>query len=193
MDETHVCGWSFTQRHLCYKQCKVMKFKRSVKLRFACVLWKDTAWLSWTCCCFVKVTLSWLFHLSKPKSVVIKRVPHAEWHSLTSEHIQGTQTLLGQVTGSVTLNKSAVPIQPERAGCRSACINIRRLQGVALSTLVTTAEPGRLLGRHGVTPATVMSPRKAEHFFLSTSLSFKQHLELLRRILRPQWHGRKAL
>lgn len=109
----------------------------------------------------MKVTLAWLFHLSKPKSAVIKRVLHAEWHLLMSQPSQDTRALLGQVTGSVTLNRPAVPTEAEGAGCRSACINFRGLRGLAVSTVVTTAEPRCLLGRHAVTAATVMSTREA--------------------------------
>lgn len=105
--------------------------------------------------------LAWMFHLSKPKSAVIKRVLHAEWRLLMSRASQDTQALLGLVTGSVTLNKPAVPIEPERAGCWSARINFRGLQGLAVSTMATIAEPRCLLGRHAVVPATVMSTEEA--------------------------------
>ncbi len=74
---------------------------------------------------------------------------------------QDTQAWLGQVTGSVTLNKPAVRIEAERAGCWSACINFRGLQGLAVSIAVTIAEPRCLLGRHAVTSATVMSTQEA--------------------------------
>lgn len=74
---------------------------------------------------------------------------------------QDTQALLGQVTGSVTLDKLAVYTEAERAGCWSACINFRGLQGPAVSTVVTITEPRCLLGRHAVTPATVMSTQEA--------------------------------
>lgn len=142
--------------------------------RCAYILWKRTSRS------FVKVTSVWLFRLSEPKSAVFKRALHAEWHSLMSQPSQDTRALLGQVTGSVAPNKPAVHTEAVRAGCRSACINFTGLQGLAVSTVVTIAEPRCLLGSRAVTPATVMSTQEAEHFF--SSLSFQHHLALLRPI-----------
>lgn len=70
------------------------------------------------------------------------------------------QAMLGQVTGSVTLNEPVVHIEAERAGCWSACINFRGKQELAVSTVVTITEPRCLLRRHAVTPATVMSTQE---------------------------------
>lgn len=155
-----------------------MNVKCSVKDKFAYILCKDTEWLIWTCLGIVKVTLVWRFQLHKPKSALIRRGRHAEWHLLMTRPIQDTRALLGQVTGSVTLNKPAVPTEAERAGSWSACINFRRLQGLAVSIVVTIAEPSCLLGWHAVTPATVMFTQEAQQFFFFppfSFLSFQQH------------------
>lgn len=141
-----------------------MNVKCSAKDKFAYILGKDTEWLIWTCLGIVKVTLVWRFQLHKPKSALIRRGRHAEWHLLMTRPIQDTRALLGQVTGSVTLNKPAVPTEAERAGSWSACINFRRLQGLAVSIVVTIAEPSCLLGWHAVTPATVMFTQEAQQF-----------------------------
>lgn len=58
-------------------------------------------------------------------------------------------------------NRPAVPIEAERSGCWSACINFRGLRGLAVSTVVTIAKARCLLGRHAVTPATVVSTQEA--------------------------------
>lgn len=110
----------------------------------------------------------------QPKSAVIKRDLHPEWRLLVSQRSQDTQALLGQVTGSVSVNKPAVHVGLEPAGCWSACVNFRVLQGLAVSIVVTTAEPRCLMGRHAVTPAAVMSTQQASRcsallFFLSSS------------------------
>lgn len=159
--------------------------------RCANILWKDTKWLIWTSQCFVKVTLVWLFHLSKPQSAVIKWALHAEWHLLTSQCSQDAEAVLGRVTGSVTLNKLAVPIEAESAGCWSACINFTGLQGLAVSKAVTIAEPRCLLGRYAVTPATVTSTQEGEHFLLSSSSSSAAP-GAATAYFTQQWHVRRA-
>lgn len=97
----------------------------------------------------------------KPKSMVIRGVLHAEWRLLISLCSQDILAMLGQVTGSVTLNKPAVPVEVEGTGCWSACINFRGIQGLAVSILVTIAEPRCPTGRHPVTPATAVSSQVA--------------------------------
>lgn len=78
-----------------------------------------------------------------------------------SQHSRNTGALLGQGTASVALNKAAVPAELHEACGRSACVNFRGLQGVAVSILVTMAEPRRLMGRHAVTPAAADSAQEA--------------------------------
>lgn len=54
---------------------------------------------------------------------------HGYWHLLMSWYSRDSQSLLGQITGSVTVNKTAIPTQLERTGCWSACVNLKALQG----------------------------------------------------------------
>lgn len=100
--------------------------------------------------------------------------------------------MLGQVTGSVTLNKLAVPMEAESAGCWSACINFTGLQGLAVSIAVTIAELRCLLGRYAVTPATVMSTQEAEHFFFLSSSSSSAAPGTATAYFTQQWHVRRA-
>lgn len=105
-----------------------------------------------------------------------------------------TQAWLGRVTGSVTMNKPAVPTEAERAGCWSACINFRGLLGPAVSTVVTIAEPRRLLGKHAVSPATVVSTQEAEHFFFFLFISFYSAAPgTAKTYFKQWWHVRRAL
>lgn len=162
--------------------------------RCAGVLWKDTKRLLWTSRCFVKVTLVWLFHLSQLKSAVIKWALHAEWHLLMSQHSQDTQALLGQVTGSVTLNKPAVPIEFERAGCWSARVNFRGLLGHAVSIVVTIAEPRCLMGRaccHSCQSNVHAGGLTFFFFFLSSSFFSAAHGTATAHF-KQQWHVRRA-
>lgn len=68
---------------------------------------------------------------------------------------------MGQGTASVALNKAAVAAESDEACGRSACVNFRGLQGVAVSIPVTIAEPRCLMGRHAVTPAAADSALEA--------------------------------
>lgn len=78
-----------------------------------------------------------------------------------SQHCRNTGALLGQGTASVALNKVAVAAELDEACERSARVNFRGLQGVAVSIPVTTAEPRCLTGRHAVTPAAADSAQEA--------------------------------
>lgn len=78
-----------------------------------------------------------------------------------SQPSRNTGALLGQGAASVALNKAAVLAELDEACGRSACVNFRVLQGVAVSILVTVAEPRCLLGRHAVTPAAADSAQEA--------------------------------
>lgn len=75
---------------------------------------------------------------------------------------QDTGALLGQVAGSVTPNKPAVPNRGlrEQAPGQLALVS-EGLQGLAVSIVVTIAEPSCLPGWHAVTPATVMFTQEA--------------------------------
>lgn len=93
-----------------------------------------------------------------------------------SRRSQDTPALLGQVTGSVSVNKPAVPVELEPAGCWSACVSFREPQGLAVSIVVTTAEPRCLMGRHAVAPAAVHTAGFA--LFCSLVLPSQQHMAL---------------
>lgn len=156
-----VCRWRCTQGRLCFNLSGwwMLSVQSRINLLIFCA--KTLSDLSGHGWALWKSPWLWRFQLHKPKSALIRRGRHAEWHLLMTRPIQDTRALLGQVTGSVTLNKPTVPTEAERAGSWSACINFRRLQGLAVSIVVTIAEPSCLLGWHAVTPATVMFTQEA--------------------------------
>lgn len=77
----------------------------------------DTLWKSPVRECFTCCSQRW------------QQALHGYWHLLMSWCSRDSQSLLGQITGSVTVNKTAIPTQLERTGCWSACVNLKALQG----------------------------------------------------------------
>lgn len=113
-------------------------------------------------------------HLGVVGSLVPQPVSsNQERRVLVSQRSQDTQALLGQVTGSVSVNKPAVPVGSEPAGCWSAPVNFRALQGLAVSTVVTTAEPRCLMGSHAVAPAAVASTQQPSHCSAPSSSTWR--------------------
>lgn len=58
-----------------------------------------------------------------------QRALDGDWRLLMSWCSRDSQSLLGPLTGSVTVNKPALPTQLERTGCWSACVHLKELQG----------------------------------------------------------------